>query len=252
MVDLTAAYDEVRERFSATALGLDDAQAGLALRSCPGWSVHDVVAHHVGVISDASTGNAPEIPDGVDFLRDFDQVIGTVFADMSARQVRERSSRSVVELVDEWGSASSILWSMFRGERPVAPFPITPDVAPSVAINDVVVHEGDVREALGLGPAPETTALSLALTNYSFMAAVKVQSAGLPALRLRYEDREKVIGAGEPVATLTGTRHDLVRVLASRRSREQILAMEWDGDPSPYVDLLPAYGVVESGDADLV
>lgn len=252
MVDLTAAYDEVRERFSATVLGLDDDQARLPVRSCPGWSVHDVLAHHVGVITDASTGNAPEIPEDVDFLRDFDQVIGTVFADMSARQVRERAAVSVAELVDEWGSASPVLWSMFRGERPAAPFPISPDVAPSVAMNDVVVHEGDVRAALGLGPAPETTALSLAVANYSFMAAVKVQSAGLPALRLRYDDREKVIGAGDPVATLTGSRHDLVRVLASRRSREQILAMEWVGDPAPYVDLLPAYGVVVTGDADSV
>ncbi len=251
MVDLTAAYDEVRERFSAVALGLDHAQAELPVRSCPGWSVHDVLAHHVGVITDASTGNAPEIPEGVDFLRDFDQVIGTVFADMSARQVRERASVPVAQLVDEWGSASRLVWSMFRGERPVAAFPIPPEVAPSVVMNDVIVHEGDVRAALGLEPAPETTALSLALTNYSFMAAVKVQAAGLPALRLRYDDREKVIGAGEPVATLAGSRHDLVRVLASRRSREQILAMDWEGDPSPYGDLLPAYGVVDPGDADV-
>src|SRR5690349_11801218 len=106
MVDLTAAYDEVRERFSETVLGLEAHQSSVPVRACPGWTVHDVLAHHVGVVVDASTGNAPEVPAEVDFVRDFDQVVNTVFADLSGRQVRERASRGIAELVSEWSAAS--------------------------------------------------------------------------------------------------------------------------------------------------
>lgn len=252
MVDLTAAYDEVRERLSETVLGLEGHLSSAPVRACPGWTVHDVVAHHVGVVVDASTGNAPEVPAEVDFVRDFDQVINTVFADLSGRQVWERAGRGIAELLSEWSSASEALWSIYRGERPDPGFPIAPEVGQGVVMNDVIVHEGDIRQALGLPPAPETPALSLSLNNYAFMASLHLHAAGVAALKLSYDGREKVIGPGEPSATLRGTRHDLVRTLAARRSREQILAMDWEGDPAPYLDLLPAYGVVDPEDADVL
>jgi hypothetical protein len=34
----------------------------------------------------------------------------------------------------------------------------------------------------------------------------------------------------------------MFRALAGRRSRDQILAMAWDGDPEPYLPMIPAYG----------
>ena len=51
-----------------------------------------------------------------------------------------------------------------------------------------------------------------------------------------------MIGEGPPAASLTADRWELVRVLAGRRSRRQIAALEWDGDASPYLGLLPTYG----------
>lgn len=67
---------------------------------------------------------------------------------------------------------------------------------------------------------------------------------GLPSLRLRYGGKERIVGEDdrEPGATLSADRFDTCQALSGRRSRAQILAMDRDGDPGPYVDPIPAYG----------
>ncbi len=222
MINVTAAYQEVADRLAATVLELTDEQAAASVRSCPGWTVRDVLAHHVGATVDFTTGKAPEVPGR-----------GRIHP-----RLRQRHRQPPPH------------GRSFAGKLPASGFPIEPAIGQGVLINDVVVHEGYVRLALGLPPADETPALALSLSNYGLTASIHLQNAGLGAVRLEYERREKILGTGNPVVTLRGTRNDLVRTLASRRSREQILAMDWDGDPTEYVDLLPAYGVVNPDDAD--
>ena len=43
-------YDETRRRVTAIATELDPT---LAVPACPGWSVHDVIAHVVGLVGGA-------------------------------------------------------------------------------------------------------------------------------------------------------------------------------------------------------
>lgn len=247
MVDPADAYVEVQRRLIGTVVDLDEDGSESAVRSCPGWSVRDTLAHHVGAMADAVSGNMPEFGDDFDLFGDWEDSL-RVFAAMSARQIKERSSRSVAAIVDEWREVTPLLLPMIRGE---VPFPApTPAVAGALAINDVVVHEGDIRQALGLAPAPTCAALSLALGNYAFALDMRVRSMGLPALRLAYEGKERVLGGDQPAATLRADRHTMVRVLAARRSAEQILTLDWEGDPTPYVDVLPAYGPVDASDAD--
>lgn len=196
---------------------------------------------------DFALGNAPDVSAGVDFV-----VLGTAFASLAARQVTERASRSVSEIVAEWESVLPVTWAIICGELPSVGLPIDSRIGQAVMINDVVVHEGDVRLAIGLPLADETPALALALANYVLMASPRLTKAGLSAIRLQYDGREKIVGTGDPVLTLRGTRNDLVRTIASRRSREQILAMDWDGDPTDYVDVLPVYGPADPADADSI
>jgi len=61
---------------------------------------------------------------------------------------------------------------------------------------------------------------------------------------LAYDGKERRLGEGPEGATLTADRHELVRVLAGRRTRGQILELAWDGDPTPFVDVLSEYGPV--------
>jgi hypothetical protein len=129
---------------------------------------------------------------------------------------------------------------MLRGDipYPADTFPF----AGNILINDVVVHEGDIREAVGLGVAPEIHATSAALLAYAFSLDNRIRVSGLPALVLRYGAKERVVGAGDPVATVTASRTTLVRMLASRLRAHEIRDLEWDGDPQPYLAVIPEYG----------
>jgi len=50
------------------------------------------------------------------------------------------------------------------------------------------------------------------------------------------DSRTWQVGEGDPKVTLRTTDFDFVRMCFGRRSRGQVLAMNWDGDPERYVD----------------
>jgi hypothetical protein len=64
----------------------------------------------------------------------------------------------------------------------------------------------------------------------------------LPALELRYGGKTRLVGSGEPGVAVAGEKFELFRGLAGRRSRDQLKAYDWTGDPEPYLALIPAYG----------
>lgn len=246
MNDVAAAYGEVQDRLVRVVQDASDEQRARPVIACPGWSVAETFSHLVATFCEATTGGARELAD-LDFFGDLEATWARV-ASMSARQVHARADQGVDQLVHEWRDAFAVAGPMLRGER-AFPAP-TPAFAQALLINDLVVHEGDLRAALDLPPAPDSTASALALGNYAFLAAMRVGSAGLPAVALDDGASITIVGGGAPAATLRAPRHDLVRVLAARRSPDQIRALDWEGDPGPYVDLLPAYGVVHPQAAD--
>ena len=64
------------------------------------------------------------------------------------------------------------------------------------------------------------------------------QQAGTPPLEIRFDDGSMVmIGDGEPAATVTTDRVALWRSLHGRRTRAQVLAFDWCGDPEPYLEI---------------
>jgi hypothetical protein len=84
--------------------------------------------------------------------------------------------------------------------------------------------------------------LSLALATYSFGVDYRIRQLDLPALAVDYEGRRRILGAGEPMVSVTADQFELFRAFGGRRSRRQILAFDWEGDPGPYLALIPAYG----------
>ena len=62
----------------------------------------------------------------------------------------------------------------------------------------------------------------------------------MPALRLVDADdgTEFVLGDGDPSATLRVSDYELLRIFSGRRSRAQLDAAGWTGDPTPFVDHL--------------
>jgi hypothetical protein len=50
------------------------------------------------------------------------------------------------------------------------------------------------------------------------------------------------LGAGTPAASLRASDFELLRAVMGRRSRAQLLALDWDADAEPYVDHLHIFG----------
>ena len=204
------------------------------------------MAHHCGTVVDVVTGNGFELFVGLDLLDQWrDEDVAHARDDLTGRQVAEREGRSLGSLVSEWREATAALLPIMRGEQP---FPeAVPSIFGGVVINDAVVHEGDIRFALGLNRAPAGAALSLALLGYGFSLDYRIRTLGLPPLVLSYDGKTRQVGGeGDPGATVSATRFDLVRTLASRRTAAEILDLDWSGNPELYVPILPEYGPVRT------
>jgi uncharacterized protein (TIGR03083 family) len=239
MIDLGDAYLEVQGRL-IESLVEPGADVLAPVPVCPGWSVHDVLAHHVGAVAGAAAGDLGEFGE-LDILEQWrDTEVRRIRDSLTAHQVEERRLRDLPALVSEWRTATTDVLPLLRGDTPV-PATLPPFVG-FMLIGDLVVHETDIRAALGLPRAMPSKALSLALVAYSFSLENRIRILGLPALVLAYDGKERRIGEPPVGATLTADRHELVRVLAGRRTGEQILGLAWAGEPGPFVDVLSEYG----------
>jgi hypothetical protein len=127
---------------------------------------------------------------------------------------------------------------MIRGERA---FPQAQPFLDVILVTDLAVHGQDVRNALNQPGDRDSAGVRIALASYAAALALRLAQRGLAPLRLRYEGKERMAGEGEPGATLTADRYEIFRALAGRRSVEQMRAMDWEGDPGPYLDVIPAY-----------
>ncbi len=239
-MDLDRLYLELQADLIAAAADGSDAP----VPACPSWRVGDVVAHVAGLARDSVEGTVPAL-DLLEQWRDEDVAAGRDA--MTAAQVARADGLGPEEVARSWQALTPRFAPMLRGEVPF------PDPAPfglaAVLVTDLVVHDQDVRGALGRGRAPDGPASALALATYAFGVDYRIRQLGLPAFGLCTGPKLRVLGQGQPAATVSADRFELVRALAGRRSRAQILALSWEGDPGPYVGILPAYG--ERGD-DLV
>jgi uncharacterized protein (TIGR03083 family) len=220
---------------------LTPAQLAARVPACPQWSVQDLLAHHVGVVSELASGSLTEIGDAARLLdQNSDPAVARDRDTMTARHVAERRGRPVDAILAEWAAATHTITPMLQGTRPF------PDrvgmMGGAIAVNDAVVHEGDLHEALGVAPPPEVLATSLALAGYGFSLGYRIGRAGLPAVAFAYDGKQRAVGDGAPAAVVQADRTTLVRMLASRLTPTQIRALDWRGDPTPYLDVLGEYG----------
>lgn len=230
------AYAEVQQRLADLMSGLSPEKLATRTISCPAWTVQDVFAHHVGVLADIHAGNLKELGDPTRLLDQWrDPRIASDRDAMTARQVEERRGRSVAELLDEWERVTAVLAD--------GPLPGDPTgMLPFVAVNDVVVHEGDIREALGLEPAPEVAATAIALASYGATFDRRLRELQLPAVAFAYAGKTRLFGEGEPEATVSADRTTLVRMLASRLPPDAIRDLDWTGPSGPFLAAIPEYG----------
>ena len=163
MTDLGGMYRAARVRTSAlvTADGVDP---DLVVAATPEWTVHDVVAHLVGVATDAATGNMAGAPGD----------------EWTAAQVRRGAGKSIAELVDEWGPHAELMEGFLSGADPYS--------GAGAGVLDIHTHEADLRTAMSLPLEFDEEFLAFAGEWVRRAFRSRVDEAGLSPVELDCDD----------------------------------------------------------------
>ncbi len=183
--------------------------------ACPDWTSRDLLSHMVGLAADVLDGDEPDDHHPA----------------WTARQVAQRRDRDVTALVAEWrGHADGLVaWMRDHGSRP---------------LNDVVIHEQDLRGALDRPGARDTPELAVVRGRMADRFASRM--ADLPPVALvgpgwTWASRGR---ADEAPTRLEADDFDLARALSSRRTEGQLRSWTVRGDVGPYLPALAGLGAL--------
>ncbi|AUI56982.1 maleylpyruvate isomerase family mycothiol-dependent enzyme [Amycolatopsis sp. BJA-103] len=195
-------YRQVRENIAI--LLTDHAGAGgRTVPACPQWTVRDLLAHLTEIC---------------------DRVI-TRFGGEPCPVPERASAAELLRLWLERGpEADALLAADGEGKS-----------RGDIMVMDAFTHELDLRYALGV-PPPEAHAAWL--RGFEVLVsglASSLGSHGLPGMRIEIEGATWIAGTEPVAAVLSGPPVDLYRTLAGRRSPAQIAALDWLGDPEPWL-----------------
>ncbi|MGI9649304.1 MAG: maleylpyruvate isomerase N-terminal domain-containing protein [Acidimicrobiia bacterium] len=221
MADVAEVYLDTYRRFSALAGDLTAAELALPVKACPGWSAKDTVGHVTGVAVGLVEGEA-----------------GVAGSDSTARQVEERRSRSVEDVLEEWASVVDELTTQLRSVG---------SGLTAVGI-DVWTHEQDVRNSVSHPGGRDAPGMLLTL-KAAVSADQKIRAAGLPPMLLITGEKTWYLGEGAREGAdviLDLDPYEAARMMLGRRTYEEMAAYPWTGDPTPYLPLLHQFTVPET------
>jgi uncharacterized protein (TIGR03083 family) len=206
-------YRHARLRTVALVVELDAVALRTPVPTCPGWSVRDVVAHLTSLVEDARDG----------------ALSGPPSADTTRAQVARWEGREADEMVAVWTALAPSLEAQLN-ERPSWP-----------AVLDVASHEQDIRGALHRPGSRDAEVIRTGSRRL-----VQWLQPPVP-MRVVLDDQEIRVGPEEGTVLQLRTDHfDAFRWRMGRRSRRQLAAMDWTGDPSPVLDHLAVFGPAEA------
>ena len=209
--DAVTEWTAAQQRVIGLVGAATSAAVGSRVPACPDWTVRDLLSHMVGIGADVVAGNEPDDHD----------------AGWTAAQVDARRDRDVPQLIAEWRGLTDAMVEHLRavGDRP---------------INDIVIHEQDLRGALRIRGATDTPAAFHVRDRFAGRLADRL--GDLPPLALRGTHWTWRSGEGEAAVVLAASDADLARALVSRRSAAQLRAWTITGDVSPYLDAFAILG----------
>jgi uncharacterized protein (TIGR03083 family) len=198
------AYRELRSRVTDLLESAGPEAGNTPAPATPEWTVHDLLAHLVGVCDDVQNG----------------RLDGVASDEWTARQVDARRDASTADILDEWDARGP----GFEDLLVEMPTPIA-----GQALLDAFTHESDMRHALGAAGIRDGDAVDL---SWEFLVGART-NGGAPALRFVTDQGDVVAGTGEQVATIQATRFELLRACTGRRSESEIAAYGWKPEPQP-------------------
>jgi uncharacterized protein (TIGR03083 family) len=196
--------------------GLDADRAALTVPACPAWTVRGLLSHMIGLGADVVRGDEPDDHNST----------------WTQRQVDERAGRDVPTLLAEWRALTEPLraWMADHGTRPLA---------------DVIIHEQDLRGALGVPGARDTP--GLAAVRDRFVDRFAARLGGLPPIALVGQHWRWASG-DPPAVVLEADDFDLTRALLSRRSAHQLRTWTTRGDVTDHLAAFGALGQLPDTD----
>jgi uncharacterized protein (TIGR03083 family) len=228
------AYEDGQRRVRALVEDLSPATLETTVPACPEWTVRDLVAHLTGVAEDSARGTY--FAGALDAWRDPD--LAAARDHWTADQVGARATLDLPALLrefDEHGRRWVGLLRRGTGSE-------VPAWMVSSPAADLSVHLDDLREALGLRPDTSSPVARFGFAMYRQWLHARIVERDLPALRLRADGREWVVGHGTPGATVTADRYELFRAIGGRRDVESIRDY---GVPDSHLPIISPYPLPE-------
>jgi hypothetical protein len=217
-VSLGEAYRGAFTRLDTRMRGLaatDPTSLDALVPACPGWTVHGVVSHLTGLASDILAGTLRGIPDD----------------EWTAGQVDARLGVPVEEVLDEWAPHVAVIADGLDARR-----------IPPPAAADVLVHEGDIAEALA-DPVPPEDGWRDAARLFCRGTVRGLERAGTLTVRCAGEEWTGGSGGDGPDAAVEVAPWEFFRGVFSRRSVDQMRAWAWAGDPEQWLEPLTVFGL---------
>jgi hypothetical protein len=211
MTELFDAYDATRSRMIELARAAGPDALTTTVPACPDWTALDLLTHCVSMPAALGAGDFP--------TGDINEWISKILT--------ERSGRSVDELAEEWVGADDTIAGMMSGGG-------------AVLFDDLVVHEHDLRGALG---TPDHSVLDAAIMVPSSLAScvAALEAAGLGSIEVHSGTDIWRSHDAEPGWVLSISPWEAVRILYSRRTADELRALGGSDNIEAYIAVLDAH-----------
>ena len=205
-------YAAMRESLSALVRSLGPHELAAPVPSCPGWSVHDVVAHLAGVAADAVNSVHPT--SSVD--------------DWTAKHVADREHTAKKLVLREWERSSSQFEVLLNRDGSRLPS----------SLIDLATHDDDIRGTVE-HPRVMSPVHSVLPTMLCRRWMEGIERAGIERVLVVLPNGDRWDGDTDAPLVVRATPSFLYRAAMGRRSRRQIEGCFDRGSPSAaHIDLL--------------
>jgi uncharacterized protein (TIGR03083 family) len=212
-VDAITEWTNAQGRVIELVGSLSDEETQRPVPACPAWTVTQLLAHLVGLNADVLAGDEPDDHNST----------------WTQRQIDTRAGRPPAELVAEWRTLTRPMQDYVRerGPRP---------------LNDVVIHEQDLRGAVGRPGGRDSGGLAAVRDVMAERFATRVRAAHLAPVELRSPAWIFSTGDGDPGLELFAPDFDLVRALMTRRTADQLRQWSTAGAIDRYLPVFAGLG----------